>query len=99
MSGHSETTPSYTGYFAIYIAIAGLIFAAIGSTFMNLGTSALVVNLLIAGTQACLLAYFFMHLKTADNLTWLIVGAALFWMSILFVLLLTDYLTRHLGAY
>lgn len=98
MSGHSEATPTKS-YLVIFVAIAALIFVQIGSSFMGLGDRAVMINLLIAGTQACLLAYYFMHLKGADNLTWLIVGAALFWLAILFVLMMTDYITRHIAVY
>ena len=45
-----------------------------------------------------LIFLFFMHLKGSDNLIWLVVGASLFWLIILFVLLLNDYVTRHLGV-
>jgi cytochrome c oxidase subunit 4 len=98
MSEHTEKTPT-ANYLLIFVAIAALIFLQIGSSFMGLGEKAVFVNLLIAGTQACLLAYYFMHLKGADSLTWLIVGAGLFWLAILFTLMMTDYLTRHLGVY
>ncbi len=100
MSDKSADLPEKTGgYFGIFAAIAGLIFLAIGVSFMNLGGAAVYVNLLIAGTQASLLGYYFMHLKGANNLTWVIVGAGLFWMIILFLFLLTDYVTRHIAAY
>lgn len=98
MSEHTEKTP-VKSYLAIYIGILLLVFLQIGTSFMNLGTDAVKVNLFIAGVQACLLAYYFMHLKGADSLTWLIVGAALFWLAILFVLMMTDYITRHIGVY
>jgi len=99
MNEHSNAAPSKASYLLIYLVIASLIFLAISVSFMGLGQSAVFLNLLIAGTQASLLVYFFMHLKTADKLTWLIVGAGLFWIFILFVLLLTDYVTRQIAAY
>lgn len=100
MTDHSSTAPvSKTGYFVIYAMIAGLIFLAIGVSFMDLGPNVVYLNFLIAGSQAALLVYFFMHLKSADRLIWLIVGASLFWMMILFLFTLTDYVTRHIAAY
>jgi cytochrome c oxidase subunit 4 len=97
-SDHSEKAPM-ANYILIFVAIVALVFLQIGTSFMGLGQNAVFANLLIAGTQACLLAYYFMHLKGADNLTWLIVGAGLFWLAILFTLMMTDYITRHLGVY
>jgi len=106
MSMHNEDTgagpePSNASYFLIY----GMILALIGAQVVvsmnsaSVGGMAIYLNLLIAGAQASLLAYFFMHLKGADHLTWIIAGAGLFWIAILFILLLTDYVTRHIAAY
>lgn len=93
---HAKAKPNY---FVIFLMLVGLVFLAIGVSFMNLGSSAVYVNLAIAGTQACLLGYFFMHVKGADQMTWLAIGAAVFWIFILFVLLLMDYFTRQIAAY
>jgi cytochrome c oxidase subunit IV len=67
--------------------------------FSDLGPWKVLVSLLLAGLQAAVLALFFMDLKQADRLTWLCVGAAIFWTGLLFLFTLTDYLTRHLAAY
>ena len=42
---------------------------------------------------------FFMHLLHSRPLTWLVLGAGLFWLGILLALTLSDYVTRHWGAY
>jgi caa(3)-type oxidase subunit IV len=87
-------------YLAIYVAILALIGAQVGVSMSSIqGNAALILNLLIAGVQTCLLAYFFMHLKGADNMIWLTVGAAVFWILLMFLLLLTDYVTRQFAAY
>jgi len=44
--------------------------------------------------KATLVALFFMHLRYSVRLTWLIVVAALFWLSILIGLTMSDQLTR-----
>jgi len=99
MNEQSGAEPSKGSYFMIFFLIAVLIVVAIGVSFAKLGASAVYPNLLIAGLQSCLLAYFFMHLKGAEKMTWLIVGAGLFWLFLLFLLLLNDYVTRHFAAY
>jgi cytochrome c oxidase subunit 4 len=66
--------------------------------FADLGPWKVLVSLLIIGVQATVLAYFFMDLRQADSLTWLCVGAAVFWVFLLFLFTLTDYLTRYLAA-
>jgi caa(3)-type oxidase subunit IV len=83
----------------IYVLIVALIVAAVVVSGLGLGANAVYFNLLIAGAQAFLLSYFFMHLKEADSLTWIIAGAAIFWLVILFLFLLTDYVTRQIAAY
>ncbi len=100
MNEQSGAEPSKGSYFVVFFLIAVLIFVAIGVSFAPLGPSyRLFANLFIAGLQSCLLAYFFMHLKGAEKLTWLIVGAGLFWLFLLFLLLLNDYVTRYMAAY
>ena len=53
------------------------------------------VSLTLSAVQASVLAYYFMDLRHGDKLTWLSVGAAGFWMAILFTITLTDFLTRQ----
>jgi cytochrome c oxidase subunit 4 len=94
-----EFAAAKKNYGLVFVLIAALVFLAAGVSFMNLGGATVYANLIIAGTQAALLAYFFMHLKNADRLTWLVAGAGLFWVGIMFLLLLTDYVTRYIAAY
>lgn len=89
---------STAGYVFLYIVIACLFLLTLSLSFVNLGSWNLILALLIAGTQGALLTLFFMHLREADHITWLIAGAAFFWLAILFVFLLTDYVTRHYGV-
>jgi cytochrome c oxidase subunit 4 len=99
-NSHDDEFAAAKKYYAlVFVLIAALIFLAAGVTFMDLGPARVYANLIIAGAQASLLAYFFMHLKGAEYLTWLVAGAGLFWIVILFLLLLTDYLTRYIAAY
>jgi cytochrome c oxidase subunit 4 len=87
------------GYTLIFVLLVALVLCAAGVSLMNFGGGRVYANLIIAGVQAALLAYFFMHLKESDQLTWLVAGAGLFWVGILFLLLLTDYVTRYIAAY
>ena len=54
------------------------------------------LQLAIASVQAGLVAYYFMHLRQGDRVVILTALSSLFWMGILFVLFLADYMTRHL---
>ena len=57
------------------------------------------IALLIAGIKAVLVILYFMHVKYSTRLTWVVVIASFFWLALLFVLTLTDYLSRPYGVY
>ncbi len=54
------------------------------------------VSLLIALTKASLVVLFFMHALISSRLTWIVVAVVIFWVGILVVLTLNDYITRGL---
>lgn len=79
----------------VYAVIVGLALLTVGlSTMVPMGWKALPIQLAIASTQAGLVGYYFMHLKKGERVLILTALASLFWMGILFVLFLADYLTR-----
>jgi caa(3)-type oxidase subunit IV len=98
--GPDFTTPR-PGYYLKYFAIiAALLVVTVLISFSDLpGHQRLILSLIIAGTQAGLLSMFFMHLRKSDTVTLLVAAAGLFWLFLLFVLLLTDYVTRHYAVY
>jgi cytochrome c oxidase subunit 4 len=88
-------TASTMTTFAVLVVLA---LAALAVGFSDLGPWKVLANLLIAAVQASVLALFFMDLRQADRLTWLCAGAAIFWVGLLFLFTLTDYLTRYIAA-
>jgi cytochrome c oxidase subunit 4 len=79
----------------VFGAVIALFFATLGiSVSGSLGKYALVGQLLIATVQASLVAYYFMHLRHGDRVVVLAALASIFWMGILFVLFMSDYMTR-----
>jgi cytochrome c oxidase subunit 4 len=82
----------------VFVVLAGLALLQLVVGFSDLGPWKVLANLLVTGAQASVLAYFWMDLRQADSLTWLCVGAALFWVFLLFLFTLTDYLTRYIAA-
>jgi cytochrome c oxidase subunit IV len=98
-----ETTderPSMSSYYGLFFVIAVLMIVTVAISFTGLPRhTRLILNLLIAGAQAALLSLFFMHLRKSDPVTMLVAAAGLFWLFLLFVLILTDYVTRHYAAY
>lgn len=95
---HAHTLPSKANTLTIFVILAGLALLALFIGFSDLGPIKVVASLACASVQAGVLAYFFMDLKQSDKLTWLCVGAALFFTGLQFLFTLTDYLTRHLGV-
>ncbi len=84
-------------YYTIYAVL--LVFTALttGIAFVDLAFFSPVVALTIAVIKASIVVLFFMHLKYSTRLTWVVAGAGIFWLGILFALSLSDYLTRTWG--
>jgi cytochrome c oxidase subunit 4 len=53
-----------------------------------------VLALTIAVTKATLVVLYFMHVRYSSRLTWVIVAAGFFWLGIMFLLTMSDYLSR-----
>ena len=66
---------------------------------IDLGAMNNVIMLAIAVTKATLVVLFFMHVKYSPRLTWLVVAGSIFFLMILIVLVLNDYLTRGWYTY
>ena len=67
---------------------------------IDLGPMNNVIMLTIAVTKATLVVLFFMHVKYSNHLTWAVIVGGIFWLLILLVLTMNDYLTRswlHFG--
>jgi cytochrome c oxidase subunit IV len=96
MSEHEEHTGHSQGFY-IAIGIGLLVGTAttVGAAFVNLGAFNPVVALLIATIKATLVVLFFMHVKGAsEKLTGAVVVSGFFFLAILLILSLADYLTR-----
>ena len=80
--------------FIVFACVVGLSLASIGLSSLGLGKYGLPIQLAIGCVQAGIVAYFFMHLRQGDRVVILTALSSLFWMGILFVLFLSDYMTR-----
>ena len=56
-----------------------------------------VVALTIAVVKATFVVLYFMHVRYSSRLIWVIVVSGLFWLAIMFVFTMADYLTRPNG--
>lgn len=86
---------SIRGYFAVFTALLALTALTTGVAFIDLGgIGNVAVALTIAVIKAVLVALYFMHLRYSSRLTIIFAGAGIFWLGIMIVLTLSDYLSR-----
>jgi cytochrome c oxidase subunit IV len=96
-AGHKDHgTKRYWVVWAILLACTGL---TVWTGRQDLGSLNIVIALLIATFKATLVVLFFMHVKYSTRLTWAVVVGSIFWLAILIVLTMGDYLTRPWRTY
>jgi len=81
----------YYGIFGVLIVLTAVTVAV---AEVDLGPLNAIVALVIAVTKAVLVILFFMHVWYGTRLTKIVVTAGVFWLGILIVLTMGDYLTR-----
>ena len=81
-------------YAQVTAALLALLVATVGAAYIDLGAFNTVVAMLISLGKALLIVLFFMHLRRANGLTRLFAAAGFFWLGILLILTLSDFLTR-----
>lgn len=91
MSGHVAPKSMYYLVFAALMVGTGL---TVLVAFYDLGALNNVLMLGIAMTKALLVILFFMHVRWATRLTWVVAASGFVWLLILFGITMTDYLTR-----
>ena len=92
MSGH-HVVPVRV-YLAVFAALMVFTAITVAAAFVDLGALNNVVMLAIAVAKATLVVMFFMHVRYSTRLIWLVVGAAIFFLAILFGITGADYISR-----
>ncbi|HEY0080615.1 MAG TPA: cytochrome C oxidase subunit IV family protein [Pyrinomonadaceae bacterium] len=90
----SEHIVSRTVYFVIFGALLVLTFLTVVAANFDFGAMNDVVAMTIAVAKAMLVILFFMHVRYSSRLIWVVVAGAFFWLGILLVLTMADYLSR-----
>lgn len=80
----------------IWLSIIFLTFVNIWISMQSSGGYVIALQLIIAAIQVTLVGYHYMHLKHGDKVVLLTALASIFWVGILFILMLADYLSRHI---
>jgi cytochrome c oxidase subunit IV len=81
-------------YLLVFAALMVLTAITVAAAFMHFGPFNNVVAMAIAVTKATLVVLFFMHVKYSTRLTKLIVVAGFFWLGLMFLFTLADYMSR-----
>jgi cytochrome c oxidase subunit IV len=91
MSGH--VAPKSLYYLVFGALMIGTLITVIVAKF-DLGPLNNIVMLTVACAKALLVVLYFMHVRWSSRLTWVVAGSGFFWLLILFVLTLSDYMSR-----
>ena len=81
-------------YVAVFIALMVLLVATVAINRVPLGELNIVAALSIAVVKTFLVVLFFMHVRYSHRLIWIFVGVGFYWLTILLVLSMTDFLSR-----
>ena len=82
-------------YFMVFGGLLCLTVLTTAVAYVDLGPWNVVVALAIAICKASLVATFFMHLRWSASMTRIVALAAIFWLSILVTLTLSDVFSRN----
>jgi cytochrome c oxidase subunit 4 len=91
---HVEPAGLYVGIFGLLMILTAV---TVGAALTDLGPFNTVVALVIACTKMVLVILFFMHVRHSGRLTWATLAAGFFFLALLLLMTLSDYLTRGPG--
>ena len=93
-------------YIKIILLLMVLLIITLGAAMVDfskispvLAPMNIIIAMTIAVVKAVLIILYFMHVRFSSKLVWVFAGAAFYWVVILFVLTLTDYMSRHMTNY
>lgn len=95
----TQRTISPATYGVAYAALIVFTFATVALSFARLSPWHFAVGAAFAVVKTALVVLFFMGLIRSSGRTWLTAGVGLFWLGILMILTVSDYLTRFHAAY
>lgn len=82
-------------YFTVWAALMCLTVTTAAVSYLDLGAFSIVLALIIATVKGSLVMLFFMHAKYINvKATLLVILAGFFWLAILLLMTMTDYITR-----
>jgi cytochrome c oxidase subunit 4 len=98
MAQHNDSTaaahPTTGLYYSVFAALLVLLAITVAAAEVDLGRLNFPLAAAIATMKAMLIMLYFMHVRYSKPLIWLVAGAGIFWLAILFSLTFSDFLTR-----
>ena len=86
--------PPQRTYYVVFAALVALLAVTVVAAEFDLGRAGFLVAVMIASVKAVLILLYFMHVRYSSHIIWVAVAAGAFWVGILLVLTMSDYLTR-----
>jgi cytochrome c oxidase subunit 4 len=86
--------PSARTYLFTGIALLAFLGLTIAAAYVNLGPLNTGVAMAISFAKGALIVLFFMHIRYSKPILWVFVGAGFFWLGIMLVLAMSDYMSR-----
>jgi len=81
-------------YLTVFAALMVLLVLTLVAAYFDLGEWNVIIAITIAVVKAVLIILYFMHIRWGTALVRVFAGAALFWLTIMTILILQDYLSR-----
>ena len=81
-------------YILVFVTLICLTLITVDVAFYDLGWMNIYLAMTIATCKALIVVLYFMHVRYSPKLTWIFAGAGVFWLLIMFVLMVSDYVTR-----
>ena len=91
---HADHIIPRSVYFGIFAVLMALTVITVAVSYVNLGPLNIIVAITVAVIKATLVVLYFMHVRYSSRLTWVVVGAGVFWLLILLGMLMGDYGSR-----
>ena len=95
MAEEKSESPSPKAYLLVYVALLALLLSTyLVARYVDFGWGNTFAAVTIACLKAFLVALFFMNLRRSSHYNAVFFSAGIFWLAILFVLSMNDFLTR-----
>ncbi|MGH9903147.1 MAG: cytochrome C oxidase subunit IV family protein [Pyrinomonadaceae bacterium] len=87
-------------YFLVFAGLmVGTILTVLAARVDFGGATNDIIAMTIAVGKAMLVILFFMHVRYSSRLIWVVVAGSFFWLGIMIVLTLSDYMSRNMFVY